>query len=112
MFTGEYQSPMEKVLAARESFDSEAKKVLGFRKSAPTVIQSVAAAVTTMLLVFHHMGLGAVWLAGPLQAKRTIEKILKEPPDMSLVCLVAIGYPDESPRKDRKPVEEVLRFIY
>lgn len=112
VFTGGYQSPMEKVLAARESFDSEAKKVLGFRKSAPTVIQSVAAAVTTMLLVFHHMGLGAVWLGAPLHAKRAIEKILDVPPNLSLVCLVAVGYPDESPKKDRKPAEEVSRFIY
>jgi nitroreductase len=112
LFTGEYQSPMEKLLAARESFDSEAKKVLGFRRAAPTVIQSVAAAVTTMLLVFHQMGLGAVWLVSPLQAKKEIETILKVPPTMALVCLVAVGYPDESPQKDRKPVDQVLEVLY
>jgi nitroreductase len=111
LFTGDYQSPMEKVLVARESFDAEAKKVLGFRRSAPTVVQSVAAAVTTMLLVFHQMGLGAVWLASPLQAKKEIETILKVPPAMALVCLVAVGYPDESPQKDRKPVDQVLEFV-
>ena len=111
-FTGEYQSPMEKLLTARESFDPEAKKVLGFRRSAPTVIQSVAAAVTTMLLVFHQMGLGAVWLVAPLQAKKEIETILKVKPTMALVCLIAVGYPDESPLKDRKPVEQVSEFVY
>jgi nitroreductase len=111
LFTSEYQSPMEKLLAARESFDPEAKKVLGFRKSAPTVIQSVAAAVTTMLLVFHQMGLGAVWLVSPLQAKKEIETILKVPSTMALVSLVAVGYPDESPQKDRKPVDQVLEFV-
>ena len=110
-FTSEYQSPMEKLLAARESFDAEAKKVLGYRRTAPTVIQSVAAAVTTMLLVFHQMGLGAVWLVSPLQAKKEIETILKVPPTMALVCLVAVGYPDESPQKDRKPVDQVLEFV-
>jgi len=78
-------------LVARESFDPEAKKVMGFRRSAPTVIQSVAAAVTTMLLVFHQMGLGAVWLVSPIQAKKEIETILKVPPTMALVCLVAVG---------------------
>jgi nitroreductase len=112
VFSGEYQSPMEKLLASRESFDSEAKKVLGFRKSAPTVIQSVAAAVTTILLVFHQMGLGAVWLVSPLQAKKEIEAILKVPSNMALICLIAVGYPDESPIKDRKPVDQVLEFIY
>jgi nitroreductase len=75
------------------------------------VIQSVAAAVTTMLLVFHQMGLGAVWLVSPLQAKKEIETILKVSPTMALVCLVAVGYPGESPQKDRKPVDQVLEFV-
>ncbi len=111
LFTGEYQSPAEKLLVARESFDSEAKKILGFRRSAPTAVQSVAAAVTTMLLVFHQMGLGAVWLVSPLQAKKEIETVLKAPSTMDLVALVAVGYPDESPQKDRKPVDQVLEFV-
>lgn len=111
VFTGEYQSPMEKVLLARESFDSEAKEIMGFRRSSPTAIQSVAAAVTTMLLVFHQMGLGAVWLVSPIQAKKEIERLLNTPSNLSLVCLVAVGYPDEAPVKDRRPVEEVLEFI-
>lgn len=112
VFSSAYQSPMDKVLVARESFDPEAKEILGFRRSAPTAIQSGAAAVTTMLLVFHHMGLGAVWLVSPIQAKKEIEAILKVPPGMDLICLVAIGYPDESPQKERRPVDEVLEFVY
>ena len=111
-FTGEYQSVMDRVLLARESFDPEAKRVLAFRRSSPTAIQSAAAAVTTMLLAFHQMGLGAVWLGAPLMAKREIETLLKVTSNLSLICLVATGYPDESPQKDRKPVDEVLEFIY
>jgi nitroreductase len=111
IFSGGYQSPMDKVLVTRESFDREAKEILGFRRSAPTAIQSGAAAVTTMLLVFHQMGLGAVWLVSPIQAKKEIEAILKVPPDMDLICLIAVGYPDESPQKERRPVEEVLEFV-
>lgn len=112
IFAGEYRSPMDRVLAARESSDQEAREILGFRRSAPTAIQSAAAAVTTMLLVFHEMGLGAVWMSSPLQAKRQIEAILKAPSSMNLICLVAVGYPNESPRRDRKPVEEVVDFVY
>ena len=112
VFMGGYQSPMDKVLVARESFDREAKEILGFRRSAPTAIQSGAAAVTTMLLVFHQMGLGAVWLVSPIQAKREIEAILKAPPNMDLICLIAVGYPGESPQRERKPVDEVLEFLY
>ena len=112
VFTSEYQGVMDKVLIVRESFDHEAKEILGFRRSAPTAIQSAAAAVATMLLVFHHMGLGAVWLGAPLMAKKEIETLLNVPPNLSLVCLVAVGYPEESPKKERRPIEEVLRFIY
>ena len=112
VFTGEYQSVMDKVLIAREHFDTEAKRILGFRRSAPTSIQSAASAVATMLLVFHHLGLGAVWLVAPLMAKKEIENILNVQDDMNLICLIAVGYPDESPQKDRKPVDQVLKFIY
>jgi len=112
VFSGGYQSPMDKVLVARESFDREAKEILGFRKLAPTAIQSGAAAVTTMLLVFHQMGLGAVWLVSPIQAKKEIEAILKVPSNMDLICLIAVGYPDESPQRDRNPVDQVLEFVY
>jgi nitroreductase len=65
-----------------------------------------------MLLVFHHMGLGAVWLGAPLMAKKEIETIMKASENLSLVCVVAVGYPDESPKKERKPVEQVLEFVY
>jgi len=111
VLSGAYQSPMDKVLVARESFDPEAREILEFRRSAPTGLQSGAAAVTTMLLVFHQMGLGAVWMVSPIQAKKEIENLLKSPPNMNLICLIAVGYPDESPQKDRKPVDEVLEFV-
>jgi len=112
VFSSVYQSPMDKVLMVRESFDPEAKEILGFRRSAPTAVQSAAAAVTTMLLTFHQMGLGAVWLVSPIQAKKEIEAILDVPSNIDLICLVAVGYPDEFPQRDRKPVNEVLEFIY
>ncbi len=112
VFASEYQSPMDKVLVARESSDREAREILGFRRSAPTTIQSAAAAVTTMLLVFHGMGLGAVWLVSPIQAKKEIEALLKVPSNMNLICLVAVGYPGESPRRERKPVDQVMEFVY
>ena len=111
VFISEYQSVMDKVLMARESFDLGAKEILGFRRSAPTSIQSAAAAVTTMLLVFHQMGLGPVWLGAPLMAKKEIETLLKVPASFSLTSLIAVGCPDESPQRDRKPVDQVLEFI-
>ncbi len=111
IFISEYRSVMDKVLIAREPVDPAASRMMGFRRTAPTAIQSASAAATAMLLAFHQMGLGAVWLASPLVAKKEIEAILKVPSEMNLVCLIAVGYPDESPQKDRRPVEEVLTFV-
>ena len=107
----QYQSVADKILVARESFDPEARQILSFRRSAPTSVQSASAAIMTMLLVYQQMGLGTVWMAAPLQAKAEIESLLDVPSGKSLIALVALGYPDESPKKDRKPVDQVLTFI-
>ena len=58
------------------------------------------------------MGLGAVWMTGPMQSKGDIEKILKVPAGMDLAALVSIGYPAENPSlRERKPVKEVCEVI-
>ena len=111
VFAKQYISVMDRPLLAREAFDPEAKEIISFRRSSPTAVQSAAAAATTMLLAFHQMGLGAVWLGAPLMAKKGIESVLKIPKDLSMICLIAVGYPDESPRKDRNPVDQVLEFV-
>jgi nitroreductase len=107
----QYQSVADKILIARESFDPEARQILASRRSAPTSVQSASAAIMTMLLVFEEMGLGTVWMAAPLQAKAEIERLLNVPPEKGLIALVALGYPDEVPKKDRKPVDQVVSFI-
>ncbi len=112
VFMTEYQSLMDRILKTREVFDPEAMEILSFRRSAPTGIQSAAAAVTTMLLVFHRLGLGACWLGAPLHAKRQIETLLDVPKNFALIGLVAVGYPDELPEIGRRPIEQALRFIY
>jgi nitroreductase len=111
VFIGRYESAADKILSSREESDPEAKQIRGFRRSAPTGLQSAAAAITTLLLVFHAMGLGAVWLGAPLIAKREIEELLSAPAGLDLVSLVAVGHPDEHPHRDRRPVSEVLEFI-
>ena len=58
------------------------------------------------------MGLGAVWMTGPMQAKGEIEKILQVPKEMDLVAFIPVGYPAENPPlKDRKSVKEVCQII-
>ena len=108
-FVGRYQSATDKALEVRDT--PEAGEIRAFRRTAPTAIQSIGAAVATMLLVFQQMGLGAVWLGAPLMAKNDIQTILKSPAGLDLSGLIAVGYPDESPQRDRKPVEQVMEII-
>lgn len=112
VFHRKYVSSADKVLLAREAVDQEARRILAYRRTAPTAIQSAAAAATTLLLALQQEELGAVWLGAPLLAKDKLETLMHAPEDMSLVCLIAVGYPDEAPQQQRKPVSEVLKFIH
>jgi len=71
-----------------------------------------SAAVENLLLAAHAVGLGAVWMTGPMQAKREIEKALKVPPEMDVVAFIPVGYPAETPvSRGRKPVTEVSEIV-
>ncbi len=107
-----YQSPVDLVLEAREKSDPRAAQMRRWRNIADSRIQSVASAISHLLLVLHQMGLGAVWMTGPMQAKEEIERILEVPSNLDLVAFIPVGYPDETPEtRDRKPVNEVSEII-
>ncbi len=108
----QFQWAADKILASKGKTDAKAAQVRDWRNIAASRIQSVAAAITYLLLIFHQMGLGAAWMTGPMQAKGELEKILKIPSEMDLVALIPVGYPAESPvPKERKPVSEVCEII-
>lgn len=104
-------NPMNEAMAKRAQFDPEAKQMLEGLRLTSSHVQSTSAAVAYLTLVLHQMGLGSVWMTGPLQAKTQIEKLLKVPAGMDIVTLLPVGYPAESPAKDRKPVNEVSQII-
>jgi len=109
---GRYQSEVDQILAARGEIDPEAARIRGWRGISNSRIQSVAAAIAYLLLILHQMGLGAVWMTGPMQAKGEIEKILRVPPEMDIVAFIPVGYPGESPApKERRPFEEVCEVV-
>lgn len=108
----QYQSLVDQILADREKIDPQAAQIRQWRNIANSRIQSVAAAIAYLLLVLHQMGLGAVWMTGPMQAKGEIEKILCVPPELDIVAFIPVGYPDESPPpRERRPVGEVSEII-
>ena len=104
-------NPMAAAMVSRGKTDPKAKEMFeGLQVVAPGV-QSTSAAVAYLMLVLHQMGLGTVWMTGPLHAKAEIEKLLKIPAGMDVVTLVPVGYPAENPTKDRKAVSEVCQVI-
>ncbi len=110
--TARYQSIRDQLLESREKSDSQAAQMRQWLNVTDTRIQSVASAIAYLLLVLHQMGLGAVWMAGPMQAKDEIEKILKVPPGIDIIAFIPVGYPDEQPPSGgRKPVSEVSEVI-
>ena len=109
--TKRLQNPIDKAMAERAKVDPKAKQIIDGLTRVDSRIQSVSAAIAYLLLALHQLGLGSVWMTAPLQAKADIEKILKVPPDLDIVALLPVGYPGESPVKDRKPVSEVCEII-
>ena len=108
----QYQSVFDRTLAAREETDQQASQIRRWRNAADTRIQSVSAAICHLLLILHQMGLGTVWMTGPMQAKGEIERILNIPPELDMIAFIPVGHPAESPEpKGRRPVEEVSEII-
>jgi nitroreductase len=107
-----YQSTADLLLELRETVDPKAHQMREWRNLSDSKIQSTSAAVAFLLLILHQMGLGAVWMTGPIQAKGEIEKILNVKSGWDIVTLIPVGYPDESPEaRGRKPVNEVTELI-
>jgi nitroreductase len=110
--TKQYQSPIDKILSAREKSDTWATQIRRWRNTVSTRIQSVASGIAYLLLSLHQMGLGGLWMTGPMQAKGEIEKLLSVPEGVDAVALIPVGYPAENPEPPkRKPVQEVCKII-
>ena len=104
-------NPMVNAMTKRAETDPAAKEMLEGLRVISGGVQSTSAAVAYLMLVLHQMGLGTLWMTGPLHAKADIEKLLKIPEGMDMVTLVPVGYPAESPTRERKPVTEVCKVI-
>ena len=75
-------------------------------------LQSVAAAIENMLLAIHALGYGSCWMTGPLVAQEAFEKLLGFGKEKSIVTLLPVGVPDESPSaRPRKPLDEIISVI-
>ena len=73
-----------------------------------TSYQNVAATIQNLLLVAYAEGLGTCWMTGPLTVAEQINGFLGVN-DMTLVAVIPLGYPDETPRV---PPRRPDRIVY
>jgi len=74
-------------------------------------LEDGSAATQNILLAATALGLGSCWVAGDKKPYvGDIASLLGTPPGLKLVSLVAIGYPDEQPVKQKRPLDEVLHW--
>jgi nitroreductase len=74
-------------------------------------LEDGSAAVENMLIASTALGYGSCWLEGyTLPREEEFKALLGVPAEKRLLTLVPIGVPAEWPTKDKKSLEEVIRW--
>jgi nitroreductase len=92
--------------------ESKTKGLFKFFSSVMDVlfIQSIGAAIQTLLLAAHQSGLGTLWIGHIFYACKEICKYVKK--NEELIAAVCIGYADETPQaRPRKSWTEVTEWF-
>lgn len=76
-----------------------------------SAVMSVSMAVQNLLLSATEQGLGSCVMTGPLLASEALSDYLGVPEGWALLCLVCVGYPDETPQPLRKKTIEHVMVI-
>jgi nitroreductase len=78
-------------------------------KELKKVIRDTSIAIEHMVLEADNQGLGTCWVAWFTQEE--IKPILNIPSDKYVVCILTLGYADETPKaRPRKKLEEILHY--
>ena len=67
--------------------------------------QSVAIAIQNLFLAAHAEGLGACWMCAPLFCPDVVIETLNLPADWEPQALITLGYPAETRRATRQPLD-------
>jgi nitroreductase len=74
-------------------------------------LEDAAAAVENMLLAATALGYGSCWLEGQtLRREEEYKEMLGIPDDRRLITLVAFGVPMAWPTKEKKSLDEIVRW--
>jgi F420 biosynthesis protein FbiB-like protein len=75
-------------------------------------VQSVAAAIQTILLAAHMEGLGGCWFCAPLFCPDAVQQALGLPEEFMPQALLTLGEANETPDPPiRHPFEEFVTFL-
>jgi len=62
-----------------------------------------------MALAVHSLGLGSSWIAvANTRSEASIKKILDAPKHLRIISLMPVGFPDETPQRNRKPLHDLV----
>jgi len=105
--TRPYRSKVDQMLKESGFSDREIDEL----RSRPD-LQSIGAAVQTLILAAWEKGYGCCWMTGPCVARPELEAYLGITGPRSLAALVPIGRAEIIPAsRGRKPLEEVITII-
>ena len=121
--TGSNNQPWEFVVVTDREMIDRLKTAAQWMEQAAAIIAVVmdpssrwwledgAAAVQNMLIASTALGYGSCWLEGyTIPREAEFKELLGIPADKRLLTLVPVGVPVEWPTKEKKPLDEVLRW--
>ena len=74
-------------------------------------LEDGSAATQNLLVAATALGLGSCWVAGDKKPYADdLRRLLGAPDDCKLIAIVAVGYPDEQPIREKRPLDEVLHW--
>ncbi len=72
-------------------------------------VEDGAIATQNMLLAAYALGLGTCWIGSYNSVyEEEVKEILNIPKNKRLLSIISIGFPAESPAKDRKELKEIM----
>lgn len=71
-------------------------------------VMAVGACIQNMLLAAEELELSTCWLGEILNRKEEVNKFLNIPEKYELMAVIALGYGDETPVSERKPINELM----
>lgn len=85
--------------------------ILVLARPSTCAVEDCCAATQNLLLAAHSHGLGACWIAGaPQPYAPVVAAAFGAPPTHTLVSIVSVGYPAESPHIQKRSLADVLHW--